>query len=269
MVIDIHTHAFPDRLAPRAISSLVEGSHGIYPPCSDGTVNGLLHNMEQFGVDVSVVQPVITKAGQLESLNGWAREIQNQKLISFGGFYPHTDDYRRDIDLLCNMGFRGIKLHPEYQHFTVNDPDMLKMYDYALSKGLILFFHAGFDPAFPPPFHSSPKMFAEIAKQLRGGIIVAAHMGGAQQLDDVERDLCGSEVYIDTSMGFEHYTKEQFLWIVNLHGADRILFGSDSPWSRADAEVAAIRSLDLSQEQKDQILFGNACRILGIHTPCI
>ena len=264
MVIDFHTHAFPDQLAPRAIQSLVEGAHGIYPPCSDGTVGGLMKNMDLFGVDISVVQPVITKAKQLESLNRWAYDIQNSKLISFGGLYPHTDDYRRDIDFLCSLGFRGIKLHPEYQNFTVNDPSMLKLYDYALSKGLILYFHAGFDPAFPPPFHSTPRMFAEIAQELRGGVIVAAHMGGAQQLDEVERDLCGAEVYIDTSMGFEHYSKEQFLRIVRGHGVRKVLFGSDAPWSRAGDEVKAIRSLELSDEEKDLILFGNACRILEL-----
>ena len=146
MVIDFHTHAFPDRLAPRAIASLVEAAHGKYPPCSDGTVPGLIDNMDRFGVDLSVVQPVITKASQTESLNRWAKEIQNDRLISFGGLYPHTDDYKRDIDFLCELGFRGIKLHPEYQSFTVNDPKMLPIYDYALSKGMILLFHAGFDP---------------------------------------------------------------------------------------------------------------------------
>ena len=267
MVIDFHTHAFPDQLAPRAIASLVEGAHGAYPPCSDGTVRGLLDNMERFGVDLSVVQPVITKAKQLESLNGWAREIQCDRLISFGGLYPHTEDYKRDIDFLCGMGFRGIKLHPEYQNFTVNDPEMLKLYDYALSKGMILLFHAGFDPAFPPPFHSEPKMFADISKELRGGVIVAAHMGGQQQLDAVERDLCGSDVYIDTSMGFDYYTQEQFLRIVRAHGADKVLFGSDAPWSNAGKEIAAIRSLDLSEAEKELIFHGNAERILGRLTP--
>ena len=69
MVIDFHTHAFPDKLAPRAIASLVEGCGGIYPPCSDGTVSGLIKNMDDFGVDISVIQPVITKQSQLEKLN--------------------------------------------------------------------------------------------------------------------------------------------------------------------------------------------------------
>ena len=264
MVIDFHTHAFPDAIAPRAIASLVEGSKGIYPPCTDGTVKGLTENMDRFGVDLSVVQPVITKPSQLGSLNRWAQELQNERLISFGGFHPHTDDYKRDLKFLSDMGFRGIKLHPEYQHFTVNDPEMLKIYDYALSLGFILMFHAGFDPAFPPPFHSTPKMFAEISKELRGGMIVAAHMGGAQQLDDVERDLCGADVYLDTSMGFEHYTKDQFLRIVRAHGVNKILFGSDSPWSRASEEISAIRSLDLPDSEKELILHGNAERILGL-----
>lgn len=264
MVIDFHTHAFPDSLAPRAIASLIKAANGRYPPCSDGTVKGLIDNMNRFGVDLSVVQPVITKASQTESLNRWAKKIQNDKLISFGGLYPHTDDYKRDIDFLCALGFRGIKLHPEYQSFTVNDPKMLPIYDYALSKGLILLFHAGFDPAFPPPFHSDPKMFAEISKEMRGGVIVAAHLGGAQQTDDVERYLCGTDVYIDTSMGFEYYSKEQFLRIVQAHGADKILFGSDSPWSNAKNELEVLRSLDLPDDQKELILHGNAERILGI-----
>ena len=264
MVIDFHTHAFPDKLAPRAIASLVEGCGGIYPPCSDGTVSGLIKNMDDFGVDISVIQPVITKQSQLEKLNRWAKEIECDRIISFGGMYPHTDNYKQDIDFICDLGFKGIKFHPEYQDFVVNDNEMLKIYDYALSKGLILLFHAGFDPAFKPPFRSNPKMFLEISKELRGGIIIAAHLGGQQQWDDVEKYICGSDIYIDTSMGFEHYSHEQFLRIVKSHGADKILFGSDSPWSKADCEIATLRSLDLSDEEKDLILHKNAERILKL-----
>lgn len=264
MIIDFHTHAFPDKIAERAISSLVEKCGNLYMPCANGTLSNLISNMDDFGVTLSVVQPVITKQSQTESLNLWAKEIESERIISFGGLFPHTDDYKRDIDYICSLGLKGIKLHPEYQQFTLNDPKMLKIYDYALSKGLMLLFHAGFDPAYPPPYHSNPKMFAQIYKELGGGTIIAAHLGGQKQWDDVEKYICGTGIYLDTSMGFSYYSKEQFLRILKSHGADKILFGSDSPWSKANEEIAAINSLPISDEEKEQILCGNAKRLLKL-----
>ena len=264
MIIDFHTHAFPNKIAERAIQSLVEGCNGEYMPCSNGTVSGLVDNMDKFGVDISVVQPVITKPSQTVTLNNWAKEITCDRLISFGGIHPETDDYKRNIDLVCELGLPGIKLHPEYQQFYVDDPYMLKIYDYALSKGLVILFHAGYDPAYPPPIHSSPKQFAEISKQMQGGIIIAAHLGGQRQWNEVEEYLVGTEMYIDTSMGMNYYPHDQFLRIVKNHGADKILFGSDSPWSKAGEEIEMLNSLSLSQEEKELILYKNAKRILKI-----
>ncbi len=264
MVIDFHTHAFPDSIAERAIASLVKGCDGRYTPCSNGTLSGLTANMEKFNVDISVVQPIVTKMSQTKGINEWAYEICSDRIISFGGIFPHTDDYKRDVDFVCSLGLKGVKLHPEYQNFTIDAPKMLKIYDYMLSRGLIILFHAGFDPAFPPPYHSSPKQFADIANQMRGGTIIAAHLGGQQQWDDVERYIVGTDIYIDTSMGFDYYPHDQFLRIVKNHGADKILFGSDSPWSRADEELKALRSLPLSDSERELILHGNAQRLLGI-----
>ena len=264
MVIDFHTHAFPDAIAERAIAGLIKSSNGIYPSCSNGTVDGLCENMERFGVDLSVVQPVITKASQLKSLNEWAESICSDKIISFGGIYPHTEDYKADIDFVCSLGLKGLKFHVEYQNFNLDDPKMLKIYDYAFEKGLIVLHHAGFDPAFPPPFKSTPKQFANIAKEMRGGTLIAAHLGGHDQWDEVEEYIVGTNIYLDTSMGFEYYSHEQFLRIVKNHGADKILFGSDSPWSRADREIAALRALPISESDKEKILSGNAKRLLEI-----
>lgn len=264
MVIDFHTHAFPDAIAERAIAGLVKSCGGLYTPCTDGTIGGLCANMEKFGVDLSVVQPVITKASQLKTLNEWAREQCSDKIISFGAIYPHTEDYKADIDFVCSLGLKGLKFHVEYQNFVLDAPEMLKIYDYAFEKGLIVLHHAGFDPAYPPPFKSSPKQFANIAKEMKGGVLVAAHLGGHDQWDEVEEYIVGSNIYLDTSMGFEYYPTEQFLRIVKNHGADKILFGSDAPWSRAGEEIEAIRALPLSDEDKEKILSGNAKRLLGI-----
>lgn len=264
MVIDFHTHAFPDAIAERAIASLVRSSEGLYPPCSDGTLMGLKQNMERFGVSLSVVQPVITKPSQTKGLNEWAQSINGDGIISFGGIHPHTDDYKRDIDFVVSLGLVGIKLHPEYQDFVVDSPIMLRIYDYAFSKGLIILQHAGYDPAFKAPFRSSPKAFARVVKEMQGGKMVLAHLGSQGMWGDVERYLCGLDVYFDTSMGTFLYPEEQFIRIVKNHGSDKILFGSDAPWSRADKEIAAIRSMPLSDGDKDRILYKNAEELLRI-----
>ena len=264
MIIDFHTHAFPDAIAQKAIEGLVKACGGQYQPCTDGTLGNLKSNMDDFGVDLSVVQPVITKASQLKTLNEWAKSICSDKIVSFGGIYPHTEDYKADIDFVCSLGLKGLKFHVEYQNFMLDDPRMLKIYDYAFEKGLIIIHHAGFDPAYPPPYKSSPKQFLNIVKEMRGGVLVAAHFGGERQWDDVEEYLVGENIYLDTSMGSEYYGKDQFLRIVRNHGADKILFGSDAPWSRADEEIAYIKGLPLTEEEKAKILGKNAKRLLGI-----
>lgn len=264
MVIDFHTHIFPDELAPTAIRRLAEEIDYIYPPVNDGTASGLLKNMDNWDIDISVIQPVVTKQSQTRRVNEWAAGIQSDRLLCFGGIYPHTGDYKTDIDFVVSLGLKGLKFHAEYQNFILDDDRMLKIYDYALGKGLILLHHAGFDPAFRPPFRSSPRQFAHIAEVMRGGIIVAAHLGGHDQWDEVETYLAGSDIYLDTAMGFEYFPQDQFLRIVKKHGTDKVLFGSDAPWSNAQTEMAHLKAMPLPQNDVDAMLGGNARRILKL-----
>lgn len=265
MIIDFHTHAFPDTLAERAISSLLAGSGNIFNTFTDATVSGLIAYMDESGIDKSVLQPIVTKEKQVVTLNEWAVSVQCDRIISFGGIYPSSPDYKSAIDLVVSLGLPGLKLHPEYQHFVVDDPKLLPVYDYALSRGLTLLFHAGFDPGFNAPFNSSPKQFANVLDAMRGGTIVIAHMGGHNDWEESERYLCGRDVYFDTSMGFVYFPREVFLRFVKSHGADRLLFGTDSPWSSAELEIDALRLMPVSNEQKELVFSGNAMRILGLN----
>jgi predicted TIM-barrel fold metal-dependent hydrolase len=264
MIIDFHTHVFPDELAEKALSTLVANIDEVFTPITDGTLSGLLAYMEECGIDISVVQPVITKQSQTVKTNEWARSICSDKIISFGGIYPHTDDYKRDIDFVVSLGLKGLKFHAEYQDFVIDDQQMLKIYDYALSRDLIILHHAGFDPGFSEPFKSSPLRFSNIADAMKGGVVIAAHFGGHAEWDDVEKYMVGKNIYLDTSMGFEYYPEEQFLRIVKNHGADKILFASDSPWSEAKTEIEHLKALPLAEHEKELIFSGNAKRILNI-----
>lgn len=267
MVIDFHTHIFPDSLAPRAKKSLEDSTVHFghpYKALTEVTRASLLEHMDKWGVDISVIQPVVTKPSQTETTNTWAARTQGDGIIAFGGIHPDTDDYKRDLDLVSSLGLKGIKLHAEYQHFYPEEERMLRIYDYAFSKGLIVLHHAGFDPGMPEPFHSDPERFAKMLDKVSGGVFVLAHLGSQQMWDGVEEYLVGRDVYFDTSMGFECFATEQFLRIVQNHGADRILFGSDSPWSNASRELEILNSLPLSAEEKRLITSENAKRLLKI-----
>lgn len=264
MIIDIHTHAFPDPLAKRALERLLSLSENAFSPVSDATISGLLDYMDHCGIDKSVIQPIVTKPSQVITLNEWAVSVQNERIISFGGISPTAADYKDAIDFVCSLGLRGLKLHPEYQSFSVDSPELLPVYDYALSRGLILLFHAGFDPAYKPPFNSSPRQFANVLDAMRGGTIILAHMGGHGDWDESERYLCGRDVYFDTSMGFKYCPRETFLRFLETHGADKIIFGTDSPWSASETEIELLRDMPVPDGQKELIFSGNARRLLGI-----
>lgn len=264
MIIDFHTHTFPDSLAERAISTLTSNLRKPIKPVHNGTIADLTNRMNEYGIDKSVIVPIVTKKSQTKTLNEWAQSIQNDRIISFGSIFPHGDEYKQDIDFVCSLGLRGIKLHAEYQDFYLDSEEMIKIYDYALSKELIILHHAGYDYGMPPPYKSSPRQFAHLAKELKGGIIIAAHLGGHEQWDDVYEHLCGTDIYLDTSMGFEYYGEEMFMRIVRKHGADKILFASDSPWSNAGHDIEALKKCPLTQDEKELIMSGNAKRILRI-----
>jgi predicted TIM-barrel fold metal-dependent hydrolase len=264
MVVDFHTHVFPDSIAARTVKGLEEAINHVFTAVTDGTVAGLLGHMDRSGVDVSVILPVVTKPSQTRGVNEWSAAAQSDRIVAFGGLYPHGGGYREDIDHAVGLGLRGLKLHAEYQDFVADDIEMLRVYDYALSRGLILVHHAGADPAYRPPYRSSPRQFANIADAMNGGVIVAAHFGGHGQWDDVERLLVGKDIYLDTSMGFDYFSSEQFTRITRAHGAEKVLFATDSPWSDACREKAALQATSLTEREKELILGGNAARLLGL-----
>lgn len=264
MIVDFHTHIFPDSLAPKALAALLGNISNKYTPVTDMTKRGLLANMDASGVDVSVVLPVITRPQQYDKLNGFSKSVCSDRIVAFGGLHPDTDDYKRDIDGIVAMGLKGLKFHPEYQNFLLDEPRMLKIYDYAINRGLMLLFHAGYDPAVQPPFRSNPRRFAHLMQELRGGTMIAAHYGGHAQWQEVLDYLAGSGIYLDTSMAIGFMPDELFLRILRAHGSKKILFASDSPWGDPKKDIDYLRALPVAEQEKEDILASNAVKLLGL-----
>ena len=263
MIIDFHTHAFADALAPRAIDSLSRASGGLQP-YTDGTASGLLRSMDACGVDHSVLLTIATKPKQQTRINDWAKETCSDRITAFGSVHPDAPDIMDELERIKSLGLKGVKLHPEYQNFEVDDPRMFPVYKKIAALGLITVFHAGQDIGFMPPAKASPDKLVRALHYFDGAPVVAAHFGGYIMWDDVLDQLCGLPIYFDTSFCFGRIQHPLAQAIVDKHTPDRILFGTDLPWSDAITEKRLVDSLDLSPEDREKILFRNAAALLQL-----
>ncbi len=263
MRIDFHTHCFPDKIAAKAVDKLSFASGGLIPH-TDGTVTGLRASMAAGGVDVSVVLSIATNAHQQKSVNNFAASINNgQDVFAFGSVFPDAEDALDELERIKALGLKGVKLHPDYQGFFVDDPKMKPIYQKISSLGLITVFHAGSDYGFPPPYGGTPERMAT-ALSWFDAPVVAAHWGGVNYNEDVLELLCGRDIYFDTSFGYSMLPKYYAEKILEKHGTDRMLFGTDTPWHTAELELRLLNTLRLSEDDMEKITAGNAKRLLGI-----
>lgn len=262
MIVDFHTHVFPSAMAEKTIQALYQA--GNMKPYTDGTLDGLKRSMEQAGIDLSVVLPVMTRQGQFSGIHAFAEEIncQESRVLSFGGIHPEAEDFREEIKKLKVMGFAGIKIHPDYQKTYIDDIRYLRILDLAAEEGLIVVTHAGFDPISPDRIHASVERIEEVLRQVDSGRLVLAHIGGMNSWDAVEERLAGANVYFDLSQ-LPKMDGEQFRRICRKHGAGRLLFASDSPWVGQEETLRCLQEMQLTEEENRQILGENALGLLG------
>lgn len=264
MIIDFHTHTFPEKIAKASIESLSKCS-GITPH-TDGTADGLRRSMEEACVDLSVILPVVTRPAQFETVNRVAARIceAGGGLLSFGGIHPDCSDIRQKIREIKALGLKGIKIHPAYQEVYMDDIRYLRILDAATEQGLIISVHAGVDIGLPEPVYAAVEKILYAVRETKPEKLVLAHLGGWKEWDAVEELLAGEEVYMDTAFLEDYISDEQLVRIIRKHGAGKILFGTDCPWSGQKESIARIEGLPLSEEEKALIFGENAKKLLEL-----
>ena len=265
MIIDFHTHIFPDKIAARTIEAL-EAKAGL-TASTDGTLSGLLASMEAAGVDMSVILPVVTKPSQFETVNTFAASVNEQyegKLLSFGGIHPDTEDYKKELDRIKELGLKGIKIHPDYQGVMIDDVRYMNIIEYADALDLVIITHAGIDIGLPDPVHCPPDKMRKVIDTLHPKKMIAAHYGGWNQWEAVYEYLAGENLYLDTAFTFGYIGEEMFYKILEKHGADRILFATDCPWGNQKNDLERFMKLELTDEVKNKILSKNALHLLEL-----
>lgn len=265
MIIDFHTHIFPDVIASKTIPFLEQRS-GI-TAATDGTLTGLLHSMEQSGVNLSVIMPVVTKPAQFESVNTFAKminETYSGKTLSFGGIHPDCEDYKEKLKYIKNLGLPGIKIHPDYQGGMIDDLRYMHIIDYANELGLIILTHAGIDIGLPESVHCPPDRMRRVIDEIHPERMIVAHLGGWKQWEMVYEYLAGENVYFDTAFTLDYISSEQFMKIWKKHDHEKFLFATDSPWGSASKNIAQIKALSLKNEENEAVFSGNAKKILRL-----
>ena len=266
MLIDFHTHVFPDALAPRAISALAESANET--PSTDGTVAGLSASMKAAGITHSVTLPVLTKPSQFDTVNEFAASLGSVPgIIPFGGAHPDDPDIDARLDRLVSLGLRGVKLHPAYQRTFVDDEKYVRLIRGAVERGLIVLLHSGFDAGFPDELHCPPERAArmlDLVGEAGRGRIVLAHSGANRLPDEVILHLAGRDVYFDLGYTLGNDDLEQTRRVIRAHRTDRILFATDSPWNDQSEDARRLDMLGLTPDEREDVAWRNAARLLGM-----
>ena len=261
-IIDIHTHAFSDKLAPRAIAALE--AECPWKAVSGGTVGELVASMDEADIDVSALCCIATKPDQTKAIFRWCRKIRSDRIEPFPSVHPDTPDAGDWVHRFCEADFAGIKLHPMYQEFAIDEPRLHPIYAAAAEAGIVVTFHVGYDIAFPPDDdRAAPERLRRVLDTFPDLHAICTHLGGWQDWQASGEHIIGTNTYIETSFSLGPGGCENAVELIRQHGVERVLFGTDWPWRGQRQDLEFFDKLNLSDDERSAILYRNAGKLLG------
>ena len=261
-IIDFHTHAFPDELAPRAMKILKKEVPGGLKAYHDGTISGLLASMDECDIDKSVVCGIATRPEQFESIFNWCKQIHSARLEMFPSVHPDDPQCLQQLGLIKQAGFKGIKLHPYYQDFQVDEDKLFSLYEKACAERLIVAMHTGFDVAFPEDRRAEPEKILRVVQTFPNLKLIATHLGAWGMWDESEKLLIGRQIYIEISFALDYLAPDSIKKLILAHPREYVLFGTDSPWDDQKRVLAMLREFNLGEQLERSILYENAVSVL-------
>ena len=267
-IFDAHTHAFPDAVAPGAMKTLLgEAKWHPVQAYHDGTLRGLLASMDAAGIQRAIMCSVATRPTQVKKITDWSASIASDRIIPFASIHPDYDQPEAEIERLAQLGIKGLKAHPQYMQCAVDDPRMIRIAKAAAQAGLALTIHAGHDLAFERNELGSPQSLRRLHEAVPDLRLLGCHLGGWRRWDEVLDHVVGQPIYLDTSFCLGQCPPQLLERIISHHPAEYLLFGTDSPWSDQQADLAAFVALPISEEARRQAMWDNVHRFVGLGPP--
>ena len=279
MIIDFHTHVLPPRIK-KDRSHYVKADQAFAEIYSSekakiATAEDLIDSMDREGVDASVIVNYSWTTHELcVETNDYILESATkypQRLFGFCAASSLTDDASlAEMERCAAAGASGIgELRPDAQPIDYSDVDTIKPFaELCREHNLIVLTHAS-----EPVGHiyngkgaATPELLTKFIDCLGNLPVVCAHWGGGLPfyalMPEVRKAL--ENVYFDTAISPFLYRPEIYRHVSQLIGADKILFGSDYPVLPASRLLKEIDETELPEEERGEILSGNARRLLNI-----
>ncbi len=261
MIIDIHTHAWPEKVAPKArarLESLFKVSF-----VGDPTVSTLRRYMDKNNISVSAICAVATRPEQVPSINDWLFSVREERIRVFCALHPEYAAWREELARIKEQA-DGVKLQPEFQGFYVDDRKAYPLYEKMEQLRLPVLIHCGEELSGTMMVRASARRILRVKNDFPGLTIIAAHFGGFRMWEEAEQYLIGADVYLDTAFFFGFLPREKTIQMLSSHRSDRLLFGTDFPIVDQKKDLEYLSGLDIPDDLKERILFRNARSVLGI-----
>ena len=257
-IIDFHTHIYPDAIAGKAAQS-IRDFYNIGDQELEGTVSLLLESGKEAGISRFVVLPVGLKPDQVPSINNFIfQQTQEQpELTGFGTIHSAMADVAGECQRILDMGLRGVKMHPDFQVFPIDDPKLYPAYETLQGRAPVVL-HMG-DPRYD---YSHPRRLRHVLELFPNLEVVAAHFGGYSMYETAYQELKNKNCYFDISssmMFMEEGIAERY---IQSYGAERFVYGTDFPLRDTRIEVERFLRLKLSPAEMEQIAYNTAVHIL-------
>ncbi len=272
-IYNMHCHIFPGKIADKAVGAIGEfyGVQMARRGLSDALIADGTAFAEADGAPLGVTRYLVcstaTVGKQVRAINEFiaAETAAHPEFVGFGSLHPDVPDIRAEIDRMLELGLRGIKLHPDFQKFDIDDPALYPMYDYAQGK-LPFLFHTGDDRT----TFSKPYRLLNVLERFPKMVAIGAHLGGYACWDELDCRVNGvgylghPRLYMDTSSTLWAMPPERAVEIIRAHGVERVFFGTDFPMWDHRGEWERFLAMPLTDRERDAILWQNAERFLGI-----
>ncbi len=262
MLIDFHTHIYPEAIAQkgtRYVFDFYEFPYVHREGC--GTLDHLNRCCAEANADYKVLLAVAVRAANVESINQWLVGCIDEHTVGFGTLHPDYADPVSQLSQFAAWGLKGLKFHPDMQQFNIDDPRVDPIYAWCEQNNMPICFHSG-DPRYD---YSSPLRLAKVLDKYPGLRVIAAHLGGYGVWESEIDVLIGRKnVYFDTSSAITFLSPERAVEIIRAHGVENVFFGTDYPITTQAEELQRFDRLPLTQSEREAILYKNAVRFLGL-----
>ncbi|MEM2136933.1 MAG: amidohydrolase family protein [Candidatus Methanomethylicia archaeon] len=215
----------------------------------------LVSIMDMFNIDYGFVTSLSSSLKHNKIVMGEVLRFPNR----FIGFYwvnPMRNSILEEVSKVVGKGFMGIKLRPETDGYSLFNISMLQpVLDFAMKMELIVYVHcSGFGVSHANAFNTICDLYPDLK-------VIIGHMAQGS-LEAIKAAVKHDNILLETST--YHYEKF-LLYAIKTLGSNRILFGSDFPYSNVSLEISKIIQLNIPMEDKYKILGGNASLLLPSH----